>query len=55
MGHADPRTTRRCMATHQHLDRHATYAFAARLRRTPRSEHAEHRGARDERMFLTWC
>ena len=24
MGHADPRTTRRYMATHQHLDRHAT-------------------------------
>jgi hypothetical protein len=23
------------MATHQHLDRHATYAFAAWLRRTP--------------------
>lgn len=35
MGHADPRTTRRYMATHQHLDRHATYAFAAWLRRTP--------------------
>ncbi len=34
MGHADPRTTRRYMATHQHLDRHATYAFAAWLRRT---------------------
>ena len=33
MGHADPRTTRRYMATHQHLDRHATYAFAAWLRR----------------------
>ena len=35
MGHADPRTTRRYMASHQHLDRHATYAFAAWLRRTP--------------------
>jgi integrase/recombinase XerD len=35
MGHADPRTTRRYMATHQHLDRHATYTFAAWLRRTP--------------------
>ncbi|MEA2188305.1 MAG: integrase/recombinase XerD [Solirubrobacteraceae bacterium] len=35
MGHADPRTTRRYMATHQHLDRHATYAFAAWLRRAP--------------------
>jgi len=35
MGHADPRTTRRYMATHQHLDRHATYAFAAWLRRKP--------------------
>jgi integrase/recombinase XerD len=35
MGHADPHTTRRYMATHQHLDRHATYAFAAWLRRTP--------------------
>src|SRR5204863_10220639 len=35
MGHADPRTTRRYMATHQHLDRHATYAVAAWLRRTP--------------------
>jgi integrase/recombinase XerD len=35
MGHADPRTTRRYMATHQHLDRHATYAFAAWLRRRP--------------------
>ena len=34
MGHADPRTTRRYMATHQHLDRHATYTFAAWLRRT---------------------
>jgi site-specific recombinase XerD len=34
MGHADPRTTRRYMATHQHLDRHATYAFAAWLRRS---------------------
>ena len=34
-GHADPRTTRRYMATHQHLDRHATYAFAAWLRRAP--------------------
>ena len=33
MGHADPRTTRRYMASHQHLDRHATYAFAAWLRR----------------------
>jgi site-specific recombinase XerD len=42
MGHADPRTTRRYMATHQHLDRHATYAFAAWLRRTPdhRSDNA---------------
>jgi integrase/recombinase XerD len=38
MGHADPRTTRRYMATHQHLDRHATYAFAAWLRRTPRGD-----------------
>jgi hypothetical protein len=37
MGHADPRTTRRYMATHQHLDRHATYAFAAWLRRTSTS------------------
>lgn len=35
MGHADPRTTRRYIATHQHLDRHATYTFAAWLRRTP--------------------
>jgi integrase len=35
MGHADPCTTRRYMATPQHLDRHATYAFAAWLRRTP--------------------
>ncbi len=35
MGHADPRTTRRYMAIHQHLDRHATYAFAAWLRRPP--------------------
>ena len=35
MGHADPRTTRRYMATHKHLDRHATYAFAAWLRRAP--------------------
>jgi len=35
MGHADRRTTRRYMASRQHLDRHATYAFAARLRRTP--------------------
>jgi integrase/recombinase XerD len=35
MGHADPRTTRRYMASHQHLDRHATYTFAAWLRRTP--------------------
>jgi hypothetical protein len=35
MGRADPRTTRRYMATHQHLDRHATYAFAAWLRRAP--------------------
>jgi hypothetical protein len=35
MRHADPRTTRRYMASHQHLDRHATYAFAAWLRRTP--------------------
>jgi integrase/recombinase XerD len=35
MGHADPRTTRRYMATHQYLDRHATYAFAAWLRRKP--------------------
>lgn len=25
------------MATHQHLDRHATHAFAAWLRRTPGS------------------
>jgi hypothetical protein len=25
------------MATHQHLDRHVTYAFAAWLRRTPGS------------------
>ena len=40
MGHADPRTTRRYMATHQHLDRHATYAFAAWLRRTPGAEPA---------------
>jgi hypothetical protein len=32
----DPRTTRRNMATHQHLDQHATYAFAAWLRRHPR-------------------
>jgi integrase/recombinase XerD len=40
MGHADPRTTRRYMATHQHLDRHATYAFAAWLRRpTPATDH----------------
>ena len=38
MGHADPRTTRRYMATHQHLDRHATYAFAAWLSRTPNRE-----------------
>jgi len=38
MGHADPRTTRRYMATHQHLDRHATYAFAAWMRRAPRVE-----------------
>jgi integrase/recombinase XerD len=38
MGHADPRNTRRYMATHQHLDRHATYAFAAWLRRTPGTE-----------------
>jgi site-specific recombinase XerD len=38
MGHADPRTTRRYMATHQHLDRHATYAFAAWLRRSPAPE-----------------
>jgi integrase/recombinase XerD len=38
MGHADPRTTRRYMATHQHLDRHATYAFAAWLRRSPSSD-----------------
>jgi site-specific recombinase XerD len=38
MGHADPRTTRRYMATHQHLDRHATYAFAAWLRRSSGSE-----------------
>ncbi|MEA2232211.1 MAG: integrase/recombinase XerD [Solirubrobacteraceae bacterium] len=35
MGHADPRTTRRSLATHQLFDRHATYAFAALLRRTP--------------------
>ncbi len=35
MGHADPRTTRRYMATRQPLDRHATYAFAAWLRRPP--------------------
>jgi hypothetical protein len=35
MGHADPRTTRRYMASHQHLARHAIYAFAAWLRRTP--------------------
>ena len=40
MGHADPRTTRRYMATHQHLDRHATYAFAAWLRRAPGAEPA---------------
>jgi site-specific recombinase XerD len=39
MGHADPRTTRRYMATHQHLDRHATNAFATWLRRqTPDSD-----------------
>ena len=37
MGHADPRTTRRYMATHQHLDRHATYAFAAHLASPRRS------------------
>lgn len=35
MGDADPRTTRRYLATHQHLDRHATYAFAAWLRCMP--------------------
>jgi phosphatidylglycerophosphate synthase len=35
LGHADPRTTRRYMASRQHLDCHATYAFAAWLRRTP--------------------
>jgi integrase/recombinase XerD len=34
MGHADPRTTRRYTASHQHLDRHAN-AFVAWLRRTP--------------------
>jgi hypothetical protein len=38
MGHADPRTTRRYMATHQHLDRHTTYAFAFWLRRVPSEE-----------------
>jgi hypothetical protein len=41
MGHADPRSTRSYMATHQHLDRHATYAFAAWLRRRPTDEAAE--------------
>ena len=41
MGHADPRTTRRYMAAHQHLDRHATYAFAAWLRRAPSDGPAE--------------
>lgn len=35
MGRADPRTTRRYTATHQHLDCHATYASAASLRRPP--------------------
>jgi integrase/recombinase XerD len=40
LGHADPRTTRRYIAAHQHLDRHATYAFAAWLRRTPAAEPA---------------
>ena len=40
-GHADPRTTRRYMATHRHLDRHATYAFAAWLRRTPSDEDSD--------------
>jgi integrase len=34
MGPRGPRTTHRYMATHQHLDRHATYAFAAWLPRT---------------------
>jgi site-specific recombinase XerD len=38
MGDADPRTTRRYMATHEHLDRHATYAFAAWLRRSCASD-----------------
>ena len=40
MGHADRRTTRRYMATHKHLDRHATYVFAAWLRRKPGSDPA---------------
>ena len=46
MGHADPRTTRRYMASHQHLDRHATYAFAAWLRRTP--DTPDHRPATEQ-------
>jgi len=34
-GHADPRTTRRYDRCRNNLDRHATYALAARLGRGP--------------------
>jgi len=47
-GHADPRTTRRYDRSRNSLDRHATYALAARLGRKRRSssERAAHRASR---------